>query len=452
MKLKNLILIGMCAIAATAFAAEPFLPEGGTLLFYENFNSGATADSNTDDKYMVEGKTTFYVYSPGEIYENWFNPSPLSGEPKPDPTPRWDYPSNSFGNVWRPNAAPGNPSFEFQLNTGDFEYAYLSLASLFWGNYIAYYSFDDWATEHVFSRDFFYRSSEPMPYVYLDCGGECQHDWNWWYDQFIENIGGKPKVNIRIKCIAGNPLQMDDVQVTGYAKEIVFKAALSDKIEEAEKFYEDNEGDESYCPSKVARLPAVIEAAKPVAGKANATQQEINEVLLPLSQAFTSAQDRSRLDPDAIEGDDPLIIQNFEKAYSEAYALKDRIEEALDLPKEVEEAFLDALAEAGSMGDDYCDADLMKELTELLPLLVAEIENYISVEGVTNLAGVYPNPASDYIRIADVAGVTVYIFNAMGQQVLSVSNYNGGVIQVSNLASGVYTAAYGKQTVTFIKR
>ena len=76
----------------------------------------------------------------------------------------------------------------------------------------------------------------------------------------------------------------------------------------------------------------------------------------------------------------------------------------------------------------------------------------IGVDVANLAAGLSPNPATDFIQIAGAEGATVYIFNAAGQQVLSVSNYAGGQIQVGNLAAGIYTAAFGKQAVTFIKK
>ena len=77
----------------------------------------------------------------------------------------------------------------------------------------------------------------------------------------------------------------------------------------------------------------------------------------------------------------------------------------------------------------------------------------IAIEGAeTGNIRLHPNPADNYIQIADAEGGNVYIFNAAGQQVLSVSNYSGRTIDVSVLAPGVYTAAYGKQAISFIKK
>ena len=82
-----------------------------------------------------------------------------------------------------------------------------------------------------------------------------------------------------------------------------------------------------------------------------------------------------------------------------------------------------------------------------------ECEEYVGTENTLLPASpLSPNPAGDEIRIAGAVGGNVYIFNAAGQQVASVSGYAGEAINVSTLPPGVYTAVYGKQSETFVKR
>lgn len=63
---------------------------------------------------------------------------------------------------------------------------------------------------------------------------------------------------------------------------------------------------------------------------------------------------------------------------------------------------------------------------------------------------VYPNPASDIIRIENGSDETVEIYNATGQLVMSVEA-NDGNISVSGLPSGLYLLKQGGNTTQFIK-
>jgi len=52
---------------------------------------------------------------------------------------------------------------------------------------------------------------------------------------------------------------------------------------------------------------------------------------------------------------------------------------------------------------------------------------------------IFPNPTSTYVQISNVKNSQVEIYNITGQKVLSLNDYNGDQISVSNLANGTYT-------------
>ena len=454
MNLKNLLLLGLSTFTFSAFS-DPILPEGGTLLFYEDFNAGSTAESKPElDPYKVDG--FFYITTPTSINDDWFNhPDPQTNET------RWDYPNKSNGAVWRPTASETNPpTIEFAVNTSAFDYVYLSVASLFWGNYEAYYSFDNWATENEFSQDLFYRTYVPTTITYEDCGiaavqgkPDCNADMNWYYDQFIENIGGKESVQIKIVCTMGNPLELDDIQVTGYDSELLFRGGLDEKIKEVSAFYERNQYNEEdlYCTSKLEALPGLLEAAITVNEKTDATQEEINEVLLPLSQAYTSAKTKDEV---SLE-----IIDAFNNAYAEARGVDVEAEEYITwVPETVQTEFEQTLAIAQEyesyQAEEFCDENYIVKLTQSLTELTELAKRYVTIEEVSadDEFRVYPIPADNEIRILGETGGNAYIFNAAGQQVQAVSSYQGGSIDVSSLVPGVYTIVYGRHSVPFIKK
>ncbi|MDR9398549.1 MAG: T9SS type A sorting domain-containing protein, partial [Salibacter sp.] len=65
---------------------------------------------------------------------------------------------------------------------------------------------------------------------------------------------------------------------------------------------------------------------------------------------------------------------------------------------------------------------------------------------------IYPNPAAEFISVKDLTGM-FKVFNTHGQAVLK-GNYNGGKINLNELAPGVYFIEFyqgKKQTFRFVK-
>ncbi len=77
-----------------------------------------------------------------------------------------------------------------------------------------------------------------------------------------------------------------------------------------------------------------------------------------------------------------------------------------------------------------------------------------SVETTTTIiGGVYPNPASDFIKLdmkASAMNSSVEIYDAYGKQVMSII-YAGENIDISKLTAGVYYVKMGKGTHKFVK-
>ncbi len=77
-----------------------------------------------------------------------------------------------------------------------------------------------------------------------------------------------------------------------------------------------------------------------------------------------------------------------------------------------------------------------------------------SVETTTTITGsVYPNPASDFIKIdmnATSINSSIEIFDAFGKQVMSII-YTGENIDISSLTAGVYFVKVGSKSWKFIK-
>ena len=463
MKLKFFLLSAICALSLSAFA------QTGTLIFYETFNGMATADSNPYDIDCKIGGTFYVGSAPAAApWGDWFNPDPTDGSVKITPFPRWDYPNNSMGNVWQ---GYKDDYFRFKFTTKDLPYVYFSTASLYWGSYEASYSFDGIVFE-PFNMDYLIRSTVPAPYMHGD------GDRNWFFDEFVENLGGQDEVYIQIYCIGGNPIQLDDLQATSYTSEVLFKQNLEKTLEAATKFYEDNgENSGDYCPEKMVGLPAAIEAAKAVFDKADATQAEVNEQTTALNEAYWLAREvrddffDDSIDPEKNESAYDAMMERLDafdeasKAYYAAIEAMEAIETAIAtldelgysqyIPEESLQEFNDLLDNVKAI-TDLCYTEYVNDITAQMDAIIPDMEeltqNLIASESaVTEAFIVFPNPADAEIRIAGATGA-VYIFNAAGQQVLSITNYQGGVIPVSSLAAGTYNVVNGKQSASFIKK
>ena len=65
---------------------------------------------------------------------------------------------------------------------------------------------------------------------------------------------------------------------------------------------------------------------------------------------------------------------------------------------------------------------------------------------------VYPNPASDYIRVSGLENMEYRIIGSNGVVVLSGSNYSGESIDVSHLSAGMYFLFTGNRAFPFLKK
>lgn len=65
---------------------------------------------------------------------------------------------------------------------------------------------------------------------------------------------------------------------------------------------------------------------------------------------------------------------------------------------------------------------------------------------------IYPNPASDYIRINGISDISIRIIGANGAILYSQDNYNGESINISSFATGTYFLEVDGNTISFIKK
>ncbi|MCQ2308830.1 MAG: T9SS type A sorting domain-containing protein [Bacteroidales bacterium] len=72
-------------------------------------------------------------------------------------------------------------------------------------------------------------------------------------------------------------------------------------------------------------------------------------------------------------------------------------------------------------------------------------------ENISENQNVVPNPASDFIRLEGFEdGSEIEIYNSLGQLVLSKRHSENEVIEVSNLASGIYFLKNGSRSLKFV--
>ena len=471
MKIRHLLLSTLCALSLNGFAQE------GKLLFYESFEGGVpSADSYSYDiDCKIDGG--FYIQAPttGTIGLDNFVHHPVTPGPETCESCRWDYPNNSLGNVWRPhltNTPEEERSFEFKLTTKDVPFAYISLATLWYGSYYLYYRFNESDDYIAFDNGLGYTEQGPKYDVQEALKG-------WWFDRKTENLGGQDEVHILVVQRTGTPYMMDDIQITGYTENVIYKGQLTNNLNSANSFYSANgENDETYCPTKIIGLPPAIEAAQAVADNENATQVEINDVTVALRTALNLAREvrddffNEELDPVADQAKYDEMMDRLEafdaarEAFDDAMDAMEAAEKEIEnletlglkgyIPEATLQEFEAILAEAKAM-DDLCYTILIENLTEQMEEIALTMEtiaqNIISVDGAEEAAfAVFPNPADDAIRVAGVAGGNLYIFDAAGKQMLSIANYQGDAINIGSFAAGTYTVAYGGKAISFIKK
>ena len=443
--MRHLLLSTLCALSLSAFAQE------GTLIFYETFEGEPTAEKYD---YEIDCKISggFYLTAPTAIGLDNFVHHPVESGPETCEDCRWEYPNLSGKGIWRPQI-PATPEeerqFEFYLTTKNVPYAYLSLATLWYGSYRAYYKFSA-ADEYMPLNPFGYTERGPKYPVTEGLGG-------WWFDRITLNLGGQDEVYILIVQATGNPYMMDDLQINAYTEDLIYKGLLNSNINNITTFYDDNLENDEYCPSKLAKLAVELEAARVVNESETATQNEINAALLAIQAARTYVQGGkdNQSDDDEIFDAYNVAFNAFNTAKSAGQALNTVIEEGdYELNEAIVSKFNDALGMVVDL-EEFCETSYLNELTEELAELTETLQtaiNLISADNASEAAfGILPSPADSEIRVAGAAGA-VYIFNAAGQQVLSITNYQGGAIPVSSLAAGTYSVVNGKQSASFIKK
>lgn len=90
--------------------------------------------------------------------------------------------------------------------------------------------------------------------------------------------------------------------------------------------------------------------------------------------------------------------------------------------------------------------EIWKRLNKVMKVNSIEYEEEISSD-----FQIIPNPSNEFIKIQNAENMDVTFFDAIGLQVLNIKNYNGELIDIDNLASGVYTISIGNKLKQFVK-
>lgn len=87
--------------------------------------------------------------------------------------------------------------------------------------------------------------------------------------------------------------------------------------------------------------------------------------------------------------------------------------------------------------DDFRLFNITLTADDAIEIFEYEAETGLNEVKAVNTVSVFPNPATDQIRLG-VESTRVIIYNVIGGKVLSIENYNGGWITVDNLETGLY--------------
>ena len=407
MKLKNLLLSGMCALSFSAIAAEQ-----GTILYHETFGENPWHQGTANATGEMKAGSEYYLNEPVFIHGDYSNSTNRT------------WPNASGGSVLGFDVNGAYTHLTIKLNTSEYPYALFSFAHC-WDNFNCSYSenLSDWTP---LSRD----NAQTSAYG------------DWTFTQFSENIGGKNVVYVRIEATVGTP-QVDDPMVTGYSTEPINTFALSGAIATASNFVNEAIMDAAYCMTDILNFRNNdIAAAQTVLDNVEATQTDVDNATSTLNAALEAIQ-ATKLDFEAINAAITAAQAKMaEDGYAELYTEESRtiMENALTAAQQI--------TEAGCVSQE----DVNTAATTLSEA-VNNLQN-TAIDGNAAVAEInlYPSPADNFIKIDGVEGVTVNIFNSVGQLVKSVANYNGGTISISNLASGVYSAVINDTTISFIKK
>jgi len=104
---------------------------------------------------------------------------------------------------------------------------------------------------------------------------------------------------------------------------------------------------------------------------------------------------------------------------------------ASDFPEDVTSVFYSGLM------DDFMLFDITLTVDDAIEIFEFEAETGLNEVKAVNTVSVFPNPATDQIRLASHSE-NVTIYNVIGGKVLTIDNYNGGWITVDHLEEGLY--------------
>ena len=205
---------------------------------------------------------------------------------------------------------------------------------------------------------------------------------------------------------------------------------------------EEGERNGDYIAGSKAILQEAIDFAISIMRDPEATQPIIDEQVTTIEAAIVTFQgsivevNYDDLDKSIKKGNDKM-----------------REDEYSSYPENARTAFESALDDAKSMRDNYqatqAEVDAAKEALDQAydELILSNIDG-ANMDNVF----IYPNPASDYIRINGISEASIRIIGANGAILYSQDNYNGESIDITSFAAGTYFLEVNENTISFIKK
>ena len=454
MKIKTLLILAMCAVS--------FGMSAQTLMFHETFGAnehhdGGNASAAGNNELTANHNAAFTAYKPAannfyfaekfQVHGDWGAAPDYAGNggapvlgiygyaQHPDvlgtpPGKNYDEQLGSYNNYIDHNI------FRIQIKTSSMPYAALSYG----------HSINAWnANSSSIKVSYSFGDENWVEFKKEDATVIPGTSNRYELITHIENIGGKELVYIKFEGLIGSAM-IDDVKVTGYNTVPVFKNALEGAINDAVDFMLAEMANPAYCSDALANLNDVsIVAAQDVFDNAAATQAQVDAAVSALNSALTAIK-ASVLDLEAATtAEETIATFKATAAYTDgSKALKDAFDAAATA--------LQTIVSDGEVGGNCATQANVDAAIVALETAKTNLSEHVSIDGSsTESVVLFPNPATDYIIISGIEG-NVYIFNAAGQQVKSVTNYNGEAIGISELASGIYSAVSGKSAISFIKK
>ncbi|MDD6210563.1 MAG: Ig-like domain-containing protein [Bacteroidales bacterium] len=198
-----------------------------------------------------------------------------------------------------------------------------------------------------------------------------------------------------------------------------------------------------YIIGSKATLQAAIDLATGIMRDPAATQAGIDAQVTAIQTAISTFQNS-------------IVMVNYDELDKSIKAGNEKTREpnyTTNYTEDSRAAFEEKLTDAKNMRDNMTATQQdVDDAKTALDNALAGLKHVGIEDGTLDALSIYPNPASDFIRVNGVTEVTVNIIGTNGATLIAIDNYNGESIDVSTLASGTYLIKVNDSTFTFIKK